>query len=109
MSTQYEAIKDASLYASLFRVDAPAELGERKMTPRKPGFCITSSLVGMTDAERTARKQEAAAASPAPESTEPPHLPNLWLRHGCWCPHNGGWCRTGSSPHPTANCAPPSW
>ena len=71
MSTQYEAIKDASLYATLFRVDAPAELGERKMTPRKPGFCITSSLVGMTDAERTARKQEAAAASPTPESTEP--------------------------------------
>ena len=64
MSTQYEAIKPAELYASAFRVEPPAELGERQMTPRKPGFFIARDLNPATDAERAARKAEAAAQAP---------------------------------------------
>ncbi|MEG0920485.1 MAG: SOS response-associated peptidase family protein [Comamonas sp.] len=65
MSTQYEALKDADLYLSAFRVEPPADLGERQMTPRKPGFFITRNLESATDAERAARKAEIAAAAAA--------------------------------------------
>ncbi|MBB6579403.1 putative SOS response-associated peptidase YedK [Comamonas odontotermitis] len=61
MSTQYEALKNADLYPTAFRVEPPAELGERKMTPRRPGFFITRSLSGATDAERAALKTAAAS------------------------------------------------
>ena len=78
MSSQYESIKDADLYPAYFRVVAPADLGERKMTPRKPGFFIARGLEGATDAElREAKavKAEAAAlatqSAPADAPTEP--------------------------------------
>ena len=77
MSTQYEALKNADLYPTAFRVEPPAELGERKMTPRRPGFFITRSLSGATDAERAALKTaaasqaEAQSAADAQANTEP--------------------------------------
>ena len=66
MSTQYEALKNADLYPTAFRVEPPAELGERKMTPRKPGFFITRSLSGITDAQRAALRTNAASRAGAP-------------------------------------------
>ncbi len=78
MSTQYEALKAPELYLSAFQVEPPAEMGERKMTPRRPGFFITNSLTGATDAENAARKaalaEQAAAeaaAGGAAAATEP--------------------------------------
>ena len=70
MSTQYEALKNADLYPTAFRVEPPAELGERKMTPRKPGFFITRSLSGITDAQRTALRNNAASQAEAPAAAE---------------------------------------
>ena len=64
MSTQYEAIKAADLFPTAFRVAPPAELGERKMTPRKPGLMIVRSLESASDAERAALK---AAQPPVAE------------------------------------------
>ena len=74
MSTQYEALKDADFYPSAFRVEPPADLGERKMTPRRPGFFITRQLEGATDAERAAARKaaEAAAAELAAQTAEAP-------------------------------------
>lgn len=72
MSTQYEALKNADLYSNAFRVEPPAELGERKMTPRRPGFFITRSLSGATDAERAALKTAAASQAEAPAENQAP-------------------------------------
>ena len=69
MSTQYEALKAADLYRAAFRVDAPAELGEKLMTPRKPGFFIARSLVGATDAENAERLAAAKALAADTEGT----------------------------------------
>lgn len=73
MSTQYEALKAPELYTSAFQVEPPAEMGERKMIPRRPGFFITYSLSGATDAENAARKAalaEQAAAEAAADGAE---------------------------------------
>ena len=40
MSTHYESLQQASAYGDAFNVEAPTNLGERHMWPRKPGFCI---------------------------------------------------------------------
>lgn len=68
MSTQFEALKDPDLYPSAFRVEAPAELGERQITPRKPSFLIARTLAAATDAERAAEAAQAAAAPAADEA-----------------------------------------
>ena len=44
MSTLFEAIKDAELFRTAFRVEPPAELSERQVTPRKPAFFIARTL-----------------------------------------------------------------
>ncbi|QMV73066.1 SOS response-associated peptidase [Comamonas piscis] len=80
MSTQYEALKAPELYLSAFQVEPPAEMGERKMTPRRPGFFITTSLTGSTDAENSARKaalaeQAAAQAAQDGPADEPAPTP----------------------------------
>ena len=79
MSTEYEALKNADLYPSAFRVEAPADLGERRMTPRKPGFFITRSLQAESDAERAARRAAAAAVdTPADPATPRILVPAQW-------------------------------
>ncbi|MBF5005025.1 SOS response-associated peptidase [Diaphorobacter caeni] len=56
MSTLFEALKQPDLYPTAFRVEPPAELGERLITPRKPSFFIARTLAGATDAEIAERK-----------------------------------------------------
>ena len=66
MSTQFEALKNAELFPTNFRVEAPAELGERQITPRKPSFFITRTLESGTDAENAERKAKSEAAGETP-------------------------------------------
>ena len=66
MSTQYEAIKDAELFRTAFRVEPPAELSERQITPRKQTFFITRTLTSATDAENAELKAQREAAGEAP-------------------------------------------
>lgn len=67
MSTQFESLKDAELFRSAFRVEPPAEPGERQVTPRKPSFFITRTLTGASDAERAAQAPRDEEAKAAPE------------------------------------------
>ena len=67
MSTQYESLKDADLYRNAFRVEPPAELGERHITPRKSSFFIARTLTGATDTENAAAR--AALLEASAEST----------------------------------------
>lgn len=62
MSTLFEAIKDAELFRTAFRVEPPAELSERQITPRKPYLFIARTLESATDSENAERKAARAAA-----------------------------------------------
>ncbi len=73
MSTQFEALKDATLYPSAFRVEPPADLGERQITPRKPSFFITRLLDGATDVERAQRAASALQAG-EPAANDAPRV-----------------------------------
>ena len=83
MSTQYESLKDADLYRNAFRVEPPAELGERQITPRKSSCFIARTLTGATDTENAAARAallEASAEStatsdaPATPAAAPTHI-----------------------------------
>lgn len=75
MSTQFEAIKDADLYRTAFRVEPPVEPVERQITPRRMACFVTRTLAAATDADRAA---EAVAAPVAPvEGSTPAAKPRL--------------------------------
>ena len=89
MSTQFEAIKDAELFRTAFRVEPPAELSERQVTPRKPAFFIARTLDAATDAENAERKAAAVAAGEEPA----PHTRLLVPAHFGLVPH---WAKSAS-------------
>jgi putative SOS response-associated peptidase YedK len=73
MSTQYECLKSADLYAEAFGISPPETLLGKEVWPRQPGFFIRKALVAAEQAQVSAPESQAedeveAAPPPAPAS-----------------------------------------
>jgi putative SOS response-associated peptidase YedK len=74
MSTQYECLKSADLYAEAFGIAPPTHLLDKEVWPRKQGFFIRKTGVASADLAQPTTDPLADAAAPlaseAPEATE---------------------------------------
>lgn len=79
MTLRYDALSSPDAYADVFKVPAPADLGERRIKPRQPGYIV--------------RLAPAAADAPAPDAdTAPPVRELLQIQWGL-VPH---WVKSAS-------------
>eukprot|EP01032_Pedospumella_encystans_P023112 gene23112-26170_t len=70
MSTQYECLKSADLYAEAFGIAAPLNLLDKEVWPRKQGFFIRKAVLSspVTDESSQPATPEADASAPAPQA-----------------------------------------
>ena len=69
MSTQYECLKSADLYAEAFGVAPPEKLPGKEVWPRQPGLFIRKAFV--PEQPSAEPRAESGAESPAEPSAEP--------------------------------------
>ena len=69
MSTQYECLKSADLYAEAFGVTPPEKLPGKEVWPRQPGLFIRKAFV--PEQPSAEPRAESGAESPAEPSAEP--------------------------------------
>ncbi len=66
MTLRYDALSSPDAYADVFKVPAPAELGERRIKPRQPGYIVR--LAPAAPAAPATASAEVATADPADAS-----------------------------------------
>lgn len=73
MSTQYECLKSADLYAEAFGIAPPNQLLEKEVWPRKQGFFIrkAASDVLALDAAQSVQADPSTVPSDSPEASAP--------------------------------------
>jgi putative SOS response-associated peptidase YedK len=72
MSTQYECLKSADLYAEAFGIDPPENLLGKEVWPRQAGFFIRKARVAAEQAlVSTAEAEHEAEAAPTPAPASP--------------------------------------
>lgn len=77
MTIRYDALTAPDAYPDVFKVPAPADLGERRVKPRKPGYIVRLAPQG-TAADAAAGAESPADAPPPERERERELLQAQW-------------------------------